>query len=170
MGLFRSRFNRWFGGMQVDREVLEELHFHIEMRTRDNIVAGMAPETAREDALRRFGDFERIREKCCEIRGRRFMETILRYLPPGLRGILLSPAFNLASMLVLFLGISANSVVNNPFGTLLVRAMPFWGMVVVLYLIISFALTVACTNLASLAVARSTSRSETGATVNLGSR
>ena len=51
-----------------DREIEDELRFHLEMRTRDNIAAGMSPEEAAADAMRRFGDFDHIRAICEEIR------------------------------------------------------------------------------------------------------
>src|SRR5262245_48451737 len=50
------------------REIEDELLFHIEMRARDNITAGMSPEDAMADAMRRFGDFDRTRAVCEEIR------------------------------------------------------------------------------------------------------
>ena len=40
---------------RLEREVDEELRSHIEMRTQDNIAAGMPPQEARYDAQRRFG-------------------------------------------------------------------------------------------------------------------
>ncbi|HKE03477.1 MAG TPA: permease prefix domain 1-containing protein [Blastocatellia bacterium] len=51
-----------------DREIEDELRFHLEMRTRDNIMAGMSPEEAAADAMRRFGNFDHIRAICEEIR------------------------------------------------------------------------------------------------------
>ncbi len=53
-----------------ERVVLEidaELRFHLEMRTRDNITAGMTHAEAHTDALHRFGDFEQVRERCLSI-------------------------------------------------------------------------------------------------------
>ncbi|HEU0178941.1 MAG TPA: permease prefix domain 1-containing protein [Blastocatellia bacterium] len=52
-------------------EIEDELQFHIEMRTRDNIAAGMSPEDAVADAMRRFGDLEHIRAVCEDIRRER---------------------------------------------------------------------------------------------------
>jgi RNA polymerase sigma-70 factor (ECF subfamily) len=49
---------------EIDQEILDELQFHIDMRAMDNIKAGMAPDAARQDASRRFGDFDRIHKKC----------------------------------------------------------------------------------------------------------
>jgi hypothetical protein len=58
-------------GKAAEREVEDELRFHIEMRTRDNIEAGMRAEDAVADAMRRFGDFDQIRAVCEEIRRER---------------------------------------------------------------------------------------------------
>ena len=58
-------------GGTAGREVEEELRYHIEMRARDNIAAGMSPEDAAADAMRRFGDFDQIQSVCEEIRKER---------------------------------------------------------------------------------------------------
>lgn len=52
----------------VTREVETELRFHIEMRTRANVKEGMRPDDAQRAAVQSFGDFERIKTDCCEIR------------------------------------------------------------------------------------------------------
>jgi hypothetical protein len=48
----------------VEQEILEELEFHVEMRTLDNVTAGMPADEARQDAIHRFGDFQRIHKAC----------------------------------------------------------------------------------------------------------
>jgi hypothetical protein len=53
---------------EMVREVEAELRFHIEMRTRANIEQGMSPDDAQRAALQSFGDFEQVRNNCCEIR------------------------------------------------------------------------------------------------------
>jgi hypothetical protein len=60
-------FHAWRHPDQIAREVEAELRFHIEMRTRANIEAGMSPDEARTAALQSFGDFDRIKSCCCEI-------------------------------------------------------------------------------------------------------
>lgn len=50
------------------REVEAELRFHISMRTRANVEQGMRPDDAQRAALQSFGDFEQVRNDCCEIR------------------------------------------------------------------------------------------------------
>jgi hypothetical protein len=58
----------WRRPDEMAREVDTELRFHIEMRRRANIEQGMRPDDAQRAALQSFGDFERIRNDCCEIR------------------------------------------------------------------------------------------------------
>jgi hypothetical protein len=58
----------WRRPDETVREVETELRFHIEMRTRANIENGLKPDDARRAALESFGDFERVRDNCCEIR------------------------------------------------------------------------------------------------------
>jgi len=53
---------------EVTREVETELRFHIEMRTRANVEQGMRPDDAQRAAVQSFGDFERVKTDCCEIR------------------------------------------------------------------------------------------------------
>src|SRR5712691_9422213 len=53
---------------EIAREVETELRFHIEMRTRANIEAGMTPDESQRAALQSFGDFDKVKATCCEIR------------------------------------------------------------------------------------------------------
>jgi len=58
----------WRRPDETVHEVETELRFHIEMRTRANVEKGMRPDDAQRAALQSFGDFERVRNNCCEIR------------------------------------------------------------------------------------------------------
>ena len=57
----------WRHPDEIAREVEAELRFHIEMRTRANIEGGMKPDQAQLAARQSFGDFDRVKTKCCEI-------------------------------------------------------------------------------------------------------
>jgi hypothetical protein len=64
-----TRFiSAWRRPNELVREVETELRLHIQMRTRANIEQGMKPDDAQRAALQSFGDFERVRNNCCEIR------------------------------------------------------------------------------------------------------
>ena len=51
-------------------EIEEELSFHVEMRIRELMRAGLTAEAAEEEAHSRFGDLRRIEAECREIRRR----------------------------------------------------------------------------------------------------
>jgi hypothetical protein len=57
----------WRHPDEIAREVEAELRFHIQMRTRANIEVGMRPDQAQLAARQSFGDFDRVKTKCCEI-------------------------------------------------------------------------------------------------------
>ena len=46
----------WLWRVPIDREVDDEIAFHIEMRTRELVERGVDPKTAREIVLARLGE------------------------------------------------------------------------------------------------------------------
>ena len=71
--------NAWRHPDEIAREVETELRFHIEMRTRANIEAGMRPDQAQLAARQSFGDFDRVKTRCCEIsQSLTFDSTVLK--------------------------------------------------------------------------------------------
>ena len=55
----------------VEREVEDELAFHVEMRVRTLMEEGWSEADARAEALRRLGDVERVKADCRDLgRGR----------------------------------------------------------------------------------------------------
>ena len=53
--------------LPTELEVEEELRLHIDLLLRENIQSGMSPEEARSATLKRFGNFDRVRNECVEI-------------------------------------------------------------------------------------------------------
>src|SRR2546422_5610176 len=58
-----SRLWNLLRSRELNRGLDEELQFHLDARTRDNINAGMTPDEARRDAIRRFGNQTLARER-----------------------------------------------------------------------------------------------------------
>jgi hypothetical protein len=58
----------WQRPHEIADEVEAELSFHVQMRTSANIEKGMAPAEAQLAARQSFGDFERVKVSCCEIK------------------------------------------------------------------------------------------------------
>src|SRR5262245_26067493 len=90
MRTIKSILRRWGAPLRSESagpEIEDELQFHIEMRARDNIAAGMSPEDAVADAMRRFGDFDQIRAVCEEIKKER-LAVIMKVIKGGVWVIL----------------------------------------------------------------------------------
>ena len=69
----------WKHPDEIADQVDEELRLHVQLRTKANIEAGMTPAEAKRAARQSFGDFERIKFDCCEIkRGFPFDLKVLR--------------------------------------------------------------------------------------------
>jgi hypothetical protein len=58
----------WQHPDKIADEVDAELRFHVEMRMRANIEKGMSPAEAGLAAQQSFGDFDRVKDSCCEIK------------------------------------------------------------------------------------------------------
>ena len=61
-------FHAWQHADEIAAEVEEELRFHVQMRMKANIEKGMTPDEAQLAARQSFGDFDRIKVSCCEIK------------------------------------------------------------------------------------------------------
>jgi hypothetical protein len=58
----------WQHANEIADEVDMELRFHLQMRTQANIAEGMTPAAAQLAAQQSFGDFDRVKANCCEIK------------------------------------------------------------------------------------------------------
>lgn len=104
---------------KVRDELEEELRYHIDARTADNVAVGMSSEQARANALRRFGNATIAREKSyAEISV--WLGTFFQDLRYALRQLARNPGFALTAILSLALGIGATvSVFSVIYGVLL---------------------------------------------------
>ena len=110
---------------RVHNEIADEISFHIEQRTEENMRKGMNPEDARREAQQRFGHLMRIKEQGYEVRGGGWMETFLQDISYGARVLRRNPVFALTAIVTLALGIGVNTALFAVLESVLIRPLPY---------------------------------------------
>jgi predicted permease len=107
------------------RELDEELKFHLEQSTQSNLIAGMTAEDARRRAFVDFGSVEGTREQHYQQRPGWWMNTVLQDTRYALRGFRRNPAFAVTVIATLALGIGATTAVLSVVDRILFRSLPY---------------------------------------------
>jgi len=119
------RLGGLLGRKRVEQEMDEEMRFHLEMQTEENIRSGMTVEEARRAAAKAFGAVTKVKEACREQKGLPTAESIVQDLKYGMRKLVGMPLFTGAALLTLALGIGANTAVFTVMDAVLLRPLPF---------------------------------------------
>ena len=117
---------------RLAREVDDELAFHLETRVRQLVASGLAPDAARREAARQFGDVESVRRSCVtmdeqrelSMRRANYMSEVLQDLAFTLRTLRRNAGFATLVVGALAIGIGANTAIFSMIDAVFVRGLP----------------------------------------------
>jgi predicted permease len=118
------RFASLFRRRALDRQLEEELRFHLDMETEANRRRGMTARAAEQAARREFGGVAQTKEIYRDRRGLPMLELLFRDLHYGLRALRRSPGFTAIAVLSLALGIGANTAIFTLIDAVMLRSLP----------------------------------------------
>ncbi|HEX6964647.1 MAG TPA: ABC transporter permease [Gemmatimonadaceae bacterium] len=121
----RYRLRALFRRRDVERELDDELRFHIEREAEKYVAQGVSRDEAMRRARLAFGGVERIKEASRDSRGTRLLETTAHDLRHAVRSLRRSPGYTLAAALTLALGIGACTTIFGAVDAVLLRSLPF---------------------------------------------
>ncbi|MGH9761799.1 MAG: ABC transporter permease, partial [Blastocatellia bacterium] len=110
---------------RVEREIDDELRFHLRMLAAQKAERGAAPEQASSEAGCRLGRIDVVKEYCGDIKGGGLLETLLSDLRYGLRSLRRTPGLAAVAIVTLALGIGATTSMFSVVKAVLIRSLQF---------------------------------------------
>lgn len=116
------RLLRW---RRSERELREELDFHLDMETEALVRGGVDRAEARRRALASFGGADRWREETRATRHTGWLEDAARDARHAARGLAHAPAFSLAALATITLGVGATTAIFSMVQGVLLAPLPY---------------------------------------------
>ena len=109
----------------VEREMNDEMRFHLEMDVAERVAAGATPEQARREALLAFGGVERWKEEGRDARGVRPLQDMGQDFRYAVRVLAKTPVFTAVAIATIALGIGATTAIFSALEAIVLRPLPW---------------------------------------------
>jgi predicted permease len=125
--LLSPAWNALFRRRSLEKQMDEEIGFHLEMEAQKLRSRGLDPAAARSEAFRSFGGVDKYKEECRDVRGVARLETVRQDVQFALRGLRRNPGYAAAAIVTLALGIGANVAVFSIVHGVFLQSLPYGG-------------------------------------------
>ena len=115
----------YLGSRQTEEDLQEELRLHLELERERQRDGGLSEDDASQAARRKLGNATLIRERTRDVWGWGWLDDLVRDVRQAVRGLLRSPGFAATVVLVLALGIGANTAMFSIVYGMLIRTLPY---------------------------------------------
>lgn len=111
--------------VRPEEELDEELRYHLERETRENVGKGFSPKEARRRALLEFGGLERTKEQVRDVRGGRRLDDFFQDVRYASRTFTKRPGFAGTAVVLMALGIGATATIFSVVNGVLLIPLPY---------------------------------------------
>jgi macrolide transport system ATP-binding/permease protein len=118
------RLRYWIESARRSEALREEMELHLAEKAAELQADGMTAERARAEARRRFGNVGLKHEESREIWMTRFLSELGQDVRYGFRTMIANKAFSALAVLLLALGIGANTAIYSFMESILLRSLP----------------------------------------------
>ena len=121
---FFRRLSYWATTQRDEERLRAEIEEHLALQTAENVQAGLSPVEARRQAVLKFGGVETMKESYRDQRGLPVLEALIQDTRYAVRRLRRAPAFTMATILTLALGIGATTSIFTLVDAVLLKSLP----------------------------------------------
>ncbi len=123
--IVRLRVRSLISRAHVERELDEELQYHLDREIEEYAAAGMSPSEARRAALRSIYGLDQRKEECRDMRGLNLIDNLRKDLGFAIRQLRKNPGFTCTAIFVLALGMCASLSILAFVDAALIKPLPY---------------------------------------------